>query len=180
MTDIDPDATVAIPVIDIDAKEPINWELAAEAIDPYIVDPGQYAHDPEWAEFMRQQLGRCLWYLIERCDASASDLKAVARRAAVILNAEGDAPEMERQLGIRLAVQFEGQEVKCRSCRTRYVALPELPYYDATTRANGLCDKCVLTETRTDAAVPILTGSVVPKSTAVAKTTARKRGTGNG
>lgn len=169
MTDIDPDATVAIPVIDVEAKEPIDWVLAAEAIDPYTHDLSQYADDPQWAEFMRGQMLRALNYMWERSHGSASDLKLVARRAAIILNAEPEAAEMERFDGIRLAVQFEGEEVKCRRCRTRYVALPEYPYYDATTRANGLCDKCVLQETRMDAAVPIVTGTVIPKTTAVAK-----------
>lgn len=183
MTDIDPDATVAIPVIDIEAAAPVDWITAAEAIDPYIVDDQQYADTPDWAEFMRQQMGRCLWYLIERADASASDVASVARRAAVILNAEPEAPEMERMLGIRLATHLEGQEVRCRNkaCGNKYTCLPELPYYDATTTSDGICAACVLTETRTDAAVPVVTGKVVGKSTAVAKTTARTRkGNGHG
>lgn len=178
MTDIDADATVAIPVIDVAAKEPIDWQLAAEAIDPYTHDLSQYADDPEWAEWMRGQMLRSLTYMWERANGTASELKTVARRAAIILNAEPDAPEMERMLGIRLATQFEGEEVKCRNsgCRLKYVALPEYPYYDATTRANGLCDKCVLEETRMDAAVPVVVGTVLSKSTAVAKRprTARK------
>jgi hypothetical protein len=91
----------------------------------------------------------------------------------VILTAEPDAPECERMLGIRISPEYEGSEVKCRnsSCRRKWTCQPEDPYYDAVSnRASGICVSCMLAESRTDAAVPELEGTVV-----VAKAVTRPR-----
>lgn len=165
--------TRPIPVLD--PAKPIDWLEAADVLTPYHVDPEAYPDDPDWAEFLRGQLRLAIWYLSERVEGTAApDLATVARRAAVILNAEPTAPECERWLGVRVATQFEGQEVKCRNPHTevpgsrfRYTAQPEDPYFDATTRVDGICVRCMLLETRTDAAVPVLTGEVVPDKPAV-------------
>lgn len=174
--------TEVIPVLS--TEEPNDWLAAADALDPDFVYQTEYSE--EWEQFKRYQMERAGMYLEERTKATAApDLAAVARRAAVILNAEPEAPEVERMLGIRIAVGLEGQEVKCRTatCRRKWICLPEDPYFDAVTlangqpsRANGICVSCMLVETRTDAAVPELEaieGTVVGKPV-VAKPRPRK------
>lgn len=156
-----PEATQVIPVID--PSGPVDWLEAAGAIDPVMVWETEYSE--EWEDFKRFQMDRAWAYLGERRRAvAAPDLETVTRRAAVILRAEPEAPECERMLGIRVAAEFEGQEVKCRnsSCRRKWVCQPEDPYFDATgNRATGICVSCMLTETRTDAAVPEIEGQIV-------------------
>jgi hypothetical protein len=119
---------------------------------PMTLTPGA------WPGHRHLQCGRAVAYLAERAGGGGTTAAAVARRAAVILNAPPGAPELERMLGIRLAVHLEHQAVKCRNraCRRRWTCLPEDPYYDATTAANGLCGRCVLAETRLDAAVRVI------------------------
>lgn len=155
--------TAPIPVVSVEVEHN-DWLAAAEAIEPYYNNPEQY-DDATWAEFLQGQLRLALWYIAERLNATAApDLATVARRAAVILNAEPDADECERWLGIRISPEFEGQEVKCRnsSCRRKWTCQPEDPYYDAVgNRATGICVSCMLAETRTDAAVPEIEGTIV-------------------
>lgn len=137
----------------------IDWLPAIRDTVPYYLNPPADLDD-QWVDWMRHQLGRALWYLTERVNATATDTSAVCRRAAIILNAEPQAPDLERNLGIRINLAAEGRQVKCRNsaCRKKWVAIPEDPYYDGTTAGNGICTACMLKETRTDDAVPVIEG----------------------
>lgn len=146
---------------------PIDWIALAEQAGPFYPDiPDDWQGYHSYA-----QVHRALWHMIERLDSS--DPETLARRTAVILNADPAAPELERMLGIRLAVDLEGQNVKCQGCRRKWVCLPEDPYYDAVNAASGLCGTCMLAETRTDAAVPVLEGQVIEPGAVVKPITSR-------
>jgi hypothetical protein len=128
---------------------PIDWQAVADEFEPY----DGYLGEP--------QVGRTFWYLLERFHGGGCDQTTVALRASVILRATPDAPELERMLGVKPNTTLEGQGVKCRACKVKWTAIPENPYYEATTRADGLCLSCVLVETRTDDAVPVLEPTAV-------------------
>jgi hypothetical protein len=136
-----------------DLTQPIDWLAAADRYEP--------GWRPGW---MWVRHHRCCRYIEERLSV-ARDPATVARRAAIILNAEPGAPLLELDDGIRYDPTVEGRPVKCRNtaCRRRWVAIPEDPYFDGTTRADGICLACVLLETRTDDATPVLEAVVVTR-----------------
>jgi len=143
--------------------------------DPWEGDPGDFADDGhigelpepiptvserEWIGYKLGQVDSALGLLAER-----PSIPDVAGRAAVILMADPWAPELERVFGGRTA-SFEGQMCKCRTCKRKYVEVPEDPYLNATTRADGVCSPCfLLAESQHPDQVPVLTGKIVkPKA----------------
>ena len=112
---------------------------------------------PDWKW---DQHARTLQYLTDRAERADPRIPA---RAANILLAGWHAGEAEQWDGIRTNTALEGQQVRCRACKTRWTACPEDPAYDATSKSDGLCFACVLKETRTDDAVPVIEGVVVKR-----------------
>jgi hypothetical protein len=155
---------------DPDTSQPIDWLAAAAEYDA-VLRP----------EFRWDQANQTLEYLKERVHGGGIGSPSVSRRAANILNANRDnahywdpwaggkwvrvTPDFELWHGVRYDSAVEGRQVKCRNaaCRRRWKATPEDPYYDGTTRADGICRACVLLETRTDDATPVLEAVVVTR-----------------
>jgi hypothetical protein len=151
------------PVITIDG--PNDWLAAAPGWRPY--------RDTRWGRHKNAQVYRARQYLAQRVDGGGSGTETVFRRAAVILAARPGAPELERMLGIRAALDLEGQDVRCRDCRKTWQCQPAEPCYEAGPDG-GLCLACMLAETRRDVAVPAIeatavTGPAKPRAKARAK-----------
>jgi hypothetical protein len=147
--------TIALHVADCNDEDchgcppPTGWLTLAREVEPMA------RLDWKW-----DQHARTLRYLQDR--AEREDPRIPARAAAILL-AGWDAPEAEQRDGIRINTALEGEQVKCRDCHRKWHAIPEDPFYDATTKTDGLCFACVLIETRTTAAVPVIEGVVVKK-----------------
>lgn len=104
-------------------------------------------------------------------------LPDAARRAAVILRAREDAPELERAFGAKAAAELIGQSVRCVSCGRQWEATvedpylnPEYPHYagpgdDSPAEPDGksgYCASCVtLVLSRHPDAVAPLDGEIV-------------------
>jgi hypothetical protein len=90
-----------------------------------------------------------------------ADQGKVCARAAVIAGAPICAPRSELEMGVRHAPDLlTGCTVRCRSCRQSWTCLGG-DYWDGTTKTNGLCFGCLLADTRTDLAQPVLTGKII-------------------
>lgn len=133
-----------------DHPEGEGWALAADAFEP--------APRPAWQV---AQVRLALDYLTRR-----GHQHDAARRAAVILMADAEAPVLERALGAYAVRAIGGEPVRgmvvtCRACRRQWDCQPEDPYYDADDATSGLCGGCLMAASRTEDAEPVLTGEVV-------------------
>src|SRR6266700_1863744 len=109
-----------------------------------------------------RQVDRVLAFLTYR--AGAPDL---LRRAVNILRAQPASPHLEQMAGGKAADDMLGQQVRCSGpCMRTYTASPEDPWLNAATQPDGTvtggCAGCLaMPQSRTDEAVPVLTGAVV-------------------
>jgi hypothetical protein len=147
----------------ITADGPNDWLAAIAGWRPY--------RDTRWGRHKNIQALRARQYIEQRLDGGGATREAVFRRAAVIISARPGALHFERALGMRAALQLEGTDVRCRTCRKTWKCLPEEPCYEATAADDGLCLACMLAETRPDAdVIPVEPAAVIgprkPRKTA--------------
>lgn len=144
------------------AADPVLAEAAARfaAVLGHEVSP----HLIPRPDVVWHQRDVALDFLVRR-----SSVTDAARRVGVILHARPDAPELERLLGGRATELLNGREVRCAACKRTWTATPEEPYLNGTvpeaedaTPDDGLCCPCLTKESRTDDAIPVLTGTITP------------------